>query len=395
MAERDVDIAVIGGGAAALAFAAMCGGRRVTLLERAPRVGKKLLSTGNGKCNLTGLAVSAEDFNDPGFAGSFLARFSPEKAVSFFGSLGLRTRVTGGRVYPYSESASSVLDALLCAARDRGADILTRREVRAVTKAKDGFLLDVAVLGEKGETVGSERVSASAVVLATGSDAAQGRDSTALFTALGHTARKFAPSLVPLKTDRESVKGLNGVRVKCAAELCGMREEGEILFRDYGLSGIAALNISAMYARGVAKRGDVVTLDLMPECTASETEAYIAAQRGRSAERVLKGLFHSRVAERVAERAGQHLGEAPDAAALARVIKRYTLVLQGTCDASQAQVMSGGLTVREFDDGLCSVIVPGAYAVGEALDVDGLCGGCNLQWAWASAHAAAHALSQA
>lgn len=388
------DIAVIGGGAAALAFAAMTSGRRVTLLEAGARVGKKLLATGNGKCNLTGLSVSAADFNAPEKAGFFLEKFPPERAIEFFESLGLCTRVTGGRVYPYSECASSVLDTLMAAAKERGAELLTRREVRSVKRENDGFVLDVILTDDKGAETGRERLTANAVVLATGSSASGGRDSVSLYTALGHTARAFAPSLVPLKTDRESVKGLNGVRVKCTAELCGVRAEGEILFRDYGISGIAAMDLSALYARGRAKEGESIVLDFMPERTLAEVEARIAAQTDRSAERVLKGMFHSRVAERIAERAGQPLDAAPDVKALAAVIKAYSLTLYGCADADRAQVMSGGLSLDEFDECLRSRIVPDAYAMGEALDIDGLCGGCNLQWAWSSAYAVSCALGK-
>ena len=394
MRQQIADIAVIGGGASALAFAAMCRGRDIVVFERGARVGKKLLSTGNGKCNLTGTGVTAEGYNVPDLVRPFLEKFPPQKTVEFFASLGLLTREMNGRVYPYSECASSVLDVLLRALSRNGVRVRTRCEVRAVKREKDGFVLDVALLGEKGEDIGSERVRAGTVVLAAGSSAAQGRDSTALFEASGHTVRAFSPSLVPLKTDRESVKGLNGVRVKCAATLCGVREEGEILFRDYGISGIAAMDLSALYARGIAHDGDTVSLDLTPDIPEEDVRQFIFAQTGAGSVDALKGMFHTRVAERIAERAGQAPSDKADAGALARVIKNYTLTLKGTCDASQAQVMSGGLDLAEFDGGLCSVMVPGAYAVGEALDVDGLCGGYNLQWAWASAYAAAQALSR-
>ena len=183
------------------------------------------------------------------------------------------------------------------------------------------------------------------------------------------------------------------MRVKCAATLAGRREEGEILFRDYGLSGILALDLSAAVARGEAAAGDSVVLDFMPELTESEVAEWVVSRDG-DVERVLRGAFHSRLAERIAWRAGLTLRDIPDAAAVARAVKRYTLTLEGTLDASQAQVMSGGLSTECFDAQLASRIVPGAYAVGEALDVDGLCGGCNLQWAWASAYAAAGALSR-
>lgn len=385
------DIIVIGGGAAALSFSVMAGSsRRVTVLERGARVGKKLLATGNGRCNLTGVGICADDYNIPERVGGFLKRFPPEAAVCFFNSLGLETRVIGGRVYPYSECASSVSDALISAAADVGAEFLTRREVREVRRTEDGFVVSAAVLGEKGEEKGRENYLARNVVLATGSYATTGKDSLALFAALGHRVRPFAPSLTPLVTDRASVKGLNGVRVKCVAYLGGVRAEGEILFRDYGLSGIAALDLSALVARGKVRAGEEISLDLAPERTEEELAEHFAKFSYYPASRALKGMFHSRLAERIEERAGARA----DARTLARVIKRYTLTLSGTADASAAQVMSGGLDMAQFDDDLCSRQVPGAYAIGEALDVDGICGGANLQWAWMSAFAAAQALKK-
>lgn len=389
---RKADTAVIGGGAAALALVAMLDSADVTVLERNTRAGKKLLATGNGKCNLTGEDISADGYNRPDVAGRFLNDFPPSAAVAFFNSLGLATRVVNGRVYPYSECASSVLDVLLAAVRDSGAAILTGREVSAVERTAEGFLLTANALGDDGKVLSQEKIKARRIVLASGSSASSGRDSLSLYRALGHSGRPFSPSLVPLKTDRESVKGLNGVRVKCTATLAGVRTEGEILFRDYGLSGIAALDLSALYARGTARRGDAVSLDFVPDVTEKELTDLIAAQRGRTCELVLRGMFHSKVAERIMARAGQAPDRAPDAERIASVAKDYRLTLQGTADASAAQVMSGGLDPDEFDADLQSLLCRGAYAMGEALDVDGICGGYNLQWAWMSAHAVARGL---
>lgn len=385
--DRIADVLVIGGGASALAFSVMLGKGRRILLECAPRAGKKLLATGNGRCNLTGMSISPEGYSRPDLVRRFLNDFPPSAAVEFFRSIGLETRVVAGRVYPYSECASSVLSVLLAAAQRSGAEIRTGRAVTGVKAARDGFEVTADILDERGEKMGSETYSARFVVLATGSPATSGRDSLSLFAPLGHAARPFRPSLVPLKTDRESVKGLNGVRVKCAAELAGVRTEGEILFRDYGLSGIAAMDLSALYARGAAKEGDVVTLDLAPEFSEEELAERFAEPPG--AEMRLHGMFHSRVAERIAARAGDLSPRA-----IASAVKRYELTLLGVGDASSAQVMSGGLDVSQFDSDLCSRLCDGAYAMGETLDVDGICGGFNLHWAWMSAHAVARGISR-
>lgn len=389
----ETEIAVIGGGASALALAAMLEGFDVTVLERGARVGKKLLATGNGKCNLTGTGCDEYGYNRPDFVRGFLSAFSPADTVRFFLSLGLAVRESEGRVYPFSECASSVLDVLVAAAKDKGTRFVTLTEVTRVKPVSGGFLLSLERLDDKGNPLGKGELFSEKVVLATGSNATYGKDSDSLYAALGHKVRPFAASLVPLRTDRESVKGLNGVRVKCAATLCGVREEGEILFRDYGLSGISALNLSALYARGKAKKGDTVTLDFAPAYSLGEVEEFISSFGGFGAERILRGAFHSKVAERIMARAGQDASAVPDAHRLAQTLKSYSLTLQGTLDASAAQVMSGGLETEEFDSGLQSLKCKGAYAAGEALDVDGICGGYNLQWAWSSAAAVARALN--
>lgn len=391
---RKADTVVIGGGAAALALVAMLDSADVIVLERNTRVGKKLLSTGNGKCNLTGERISADGYNRPDVARRFLDAFPSLAAVKFFNSLGLATRVVNGRVYPYSECASSVLDVLIAAARDSGAEILTGREAIAVERTSYGFLLTANVLGDDGKVLSREKTEARRIVLASGSSASSGKDSLSLYSALGHSVRPFSPSLVPLKTDRESVKGLNGVRVKCAATLAGVRSEGEILFRDYGLSGIAALDLSALYARGVARCGDNISIDFVPEIPENELSCFLAEHRERACGRVLRGMFHSKVAERIMARAGQTPDLAPDVKRIASVAKDYRLTLHGTADASAAQVMSGGLNPDEFDDDLQSLICRGAYAMGEAVDIDGICGGYNLQWAWMSAYAVAQGLKK-
>lgn len=234
-------------------------------------------------------------------------------------------------------------------------------------------------------------VRSRCVVLATGSDAGFGTDSLSLFTALGHTRRAFTPSLVPLLTDRESVKGLSGVRAKCVLRACGRESKGEILFRDNGLSGIAAMDVSALYARGILAKGDLLSIDFLPEFS-EERVAAAFGESGLSAGETLCGWFHSRIAERIATRAGQNLDERPDCAALARTAKNYVLAFEGVRGRDSAQVMSGGLPLCEFDGNLMSRVCRGAYAVGEALDVDGLCGGFNLHWAWTSAETVARAL---
>lgn len=380
------DVAIIGGGAAGLYLASRLSSLGVAVIESGARVGRKLLATGNGRCNLTFLRPLRNDDYNCREAAVFVGRISPDDTLAHFSALGLRTRTEEDRVYPYSLTAASVLDCLRRGAARAGADIFTGARVIAVRKESGGFAVDSLSADGTAKTV-----SAASVVLATGSDAGFGEDSLSLYTALGHTRRQFSPSLVPLLTDKESVKGLSGVRVRCALRAGDAVEEGEILFRDNGLSGIAAMNVSALYARGKLGRGDALFIDFVPEIPRENLEEEFAASNLTVGE-LLGGYFHTRVAERIAARAGQTLSDVPDGKALAAAVKSYALTLEGVRGKDAAQVMSGGLPLSEFDDDLMSVLCAGAYAVGEALDVDGVCGGFNLQWAWTSAEVVARAL---
>lgn len=375
------DAAVIGGGASALFACAHLKGVRTAVFEAAPRVGKKLLATGNGKCNLTNVAFAAAAYNSPAEVKRFFDAYGTEETIAEFNALGLLTREIDGRIYPYSECASTVTDVLRFAARNAGAEFFCGRKVVRVVPRGEVFALRVRRADDGTE----EEYCAKCVVLASGSNASFGTDSTGLYTALGHSVRKFAPSLTPLKTDKEDVKGLSGIRVKGALSLGETRECGEILFKDCGISGIASFNVSAIFARGEAAAGDCVELDFMPEIPTDKAVELFAAYAKDTAAETLRGVFHSRVAERIIRRAGFAPDDAPDAAALASVAKHYRMTARGNADAASAQVMSGGLPLAEFDEGLQSRVCKGAFAMGEVLDVDGICGGFNLQWAWTSA----------
>lgn len=386
--KNSFDVVIIGGGAAGLFLAARLEGVSVAIAESNSRVGKKLLATGNGKCNLTNDDCRADKYNDPR-VGAFLARYGASDAKRDFAAMGLPVKSVEGRAYPYSECASSVLDVLRMRVRDKGVAVLTECTVTAAEGTENGFCLTTQKDGMAGA-----KLFARNVVLATGSDATFGRDSLSLYAQFGHRVRAFSPSLVPLLTDRESVKGLNGVRVKCAVTFAGRRETGEILFKDFGLSGIAAFDLSSQAARGRAHAGETIIIDFMPDFTTEQAETLFASSPAGNTEDVLRGVFHSKLCERIAARAGLAPSEAPDPHALALAAKNYRLLFKGTADKSYAQVMSGGLSLGEFDDDLQSVFRKGAFAVGEALDVDGQCGGYNLQWAWTSAAVVAAKLSE-
>ena len=395
MNTKKFDVIIIGGGASGLFLASQLPpSMNVAVLESNERVGKKLLATGNGKCNLTNLDMNIVHYNKPSFVESFLDRFDAHDTIATFEKMGLITKVIDKRVYPYSECASTVLDVLRKAIERNRTQVFTSHFVNAVENFNDEFIVGGVI---KNDAKPNESFSymADSVVLATGSPATFGRDSLSLYRALGHDARAMTPSLVPIKTDKEPLKGLQGVRVKAGVRIGYRYETGEVLFKDFGVSGIAVFNLSSEIARGRAKIGDMLTIDFMPEYSKAEVEDILTKRNNNyTVGELLLGTFHSKVQERIIWAANCDANDPAQSkiGALANAIKNYKFTIEGLGDVSLAQAMSGGLNVREFDDNLMSLKVKNAYAIGEALDVDGDSGGYNLQWAFSSAKAVATAI---
>lgn len=375
-------VAIIGGGAAGLtaAVAAARLGARVTLLEGGTRVGRKILASGNGRCNLTNLHVAPSAYNHPEFVKPVLAAVPCEAVRSFFGTLGLLTYADEeGRVYPVTNAANSVLDVLRLECERLGVEERCDFEVARVKRDEDSGTL--ACLSHEGE-----RVEADAVIVATGGGAS-------LLAGLGHEQTPYSPALVPLVTDPEPIRGLSGVRVRCAASIIDAAgqtlatERGELLFRDYGVSGIMVLDLSRFCAGGAT-----LSVDFFPDTDAAAMERLLAERRSslgwRPASRFFDGMLHTRVGQAVL-RVADVDPKAPAAdlpcEQLAALLKDFRLLVTGPGDAQQAQVTRGGAAVEEFDAAtLESRRIPGLFAAGEVLDVDGPCGGFNLHWAWAS-----------
>lgn len=360
-----IDVIVIGGGASGLAAAITAArrGRRVCVYEATDRVGKKILASGNGKCNLAARLGTEYAYNT-GDVSRVFARVSESDVEAFFASTGLALRADAqGRVYPYSELASSVLGVLRAELDRLGVEVRTNTPVAEIVR--DGEFW----------RVGAELCRK--VVLATGSPATFGRDSTGLAERLGLSVRPFVPSLVPLLTDTLPIKGLKGVRFKVAMTLyrgsCDIaRTRGELLVKDNGLSGIAAFDLSCEIARG-GGGSYTVSVDF-PDYTAEELTDILR-------EFGFAGLCHKELARNVADRAR-------DESAQARLLKDYRIRVKGVSSVTLAQVMAGGVATEELTDECESRRCRGLYVVGETADVDGRCGGYNLLWAWASGIAA-------
>lgn len=397
MENAKFDVIIIGGGASGLFLASQLPPTlKVAILESNDRVGKKLLATGNGKCNLTNLDMNIVHYNKPNIVEDFLDRFDAHDTIACFEKMGLITKVVDKRIYPYCECASIVLDVLRRAVERNGVSVLTSHFVNFIENFNDTFNVN-GIIKQEDKPNESFSYKADSVVLATGSPATFGRDSTSLFSAFGHTVRQMTPSLVPIKTNKDAIKGLQGVRVKAGVRIGYRYEVGEVLFKDFGVSGIAVFNMSGEIARGRAKAGDMLTIDFMPEYSKAEVEEILRKRDNHSTVgELMVGTFHTRVQERIIAMAGCTVDDlaAGKISALANAIKNYRLTIEGLGDVSLAQVMSGGLNPREFDENLMSLKVKNAYAIGEALDIDGDCGGYNLQWAFSSAKAVAVAIAK-
>ena len=397
MRQQFTTVAVVGGGASgiiAALTAAEVSGRHVLLLERQQRIGRKLLATGNGRCNLTNQNASPTDYfgRDPAFAEYALSHFGPVDAQRFFSRIGLLTVTEpGGRVYPFSDSSNSVLDVLRFALD------------RAAVEQRCSFPVDEIIPKGKAYLLksGNETLLADAVILACGGAAGAKlggvMDGYRLGKALGHRRTPLYPSLTRILTASDYPRSLKGVRVQASLRL--MRGDhllaesaGEVQFTENGVSGPAGFDLSRAVSFG--GEGQVLHLKLLP----FESEGILSLVHARQkqfpeleASELFTGMLHNRLG-RVLVKAAGIPATVPlktltpeDLRTAARVCEDFCLPVRGTDGFDAAQVTAGGLITDDFDPKtMQSRLHPGLYACGELLDIDGPCGGYNLQWAWAS-----------
>lgn len=392
-------LCVIGGGAsglmAALAAVKLQGFPDVVLLEGQARVGKKLLATGNGRCNFShreACDLSRYHSGCPETVEAVLSRSKPENTLRFFEALGIPAREEDGRLYPYSLQAGAVVDVLRYEAARLGVEIRTETPVKTI-QTRNGLY----IAGD---------VSAKRLIVATGGMAspALGSDGSgyALLEAFGHRRTPLFPALTQLVTTRPEIKGLSGVRIEVEATLlvCGKearREREELMFTDYGLSGPLALALSREASSALAEGiMDVrAVIDLFPDMDGATLRGYLQERIKSRPERPLEDLFLGLLHKRLGL-ALLRIAELPPAAAhgslkpreidaLVHLAKAYPITITGTRGFTDAQVTCGGIDLSGFvPETLESRFSPGLYACGEVLDVDGDCGGFNLQWAWSS-----------
>lgn len=395
--QTQFDFAIIGGGAAGMAAAIEAARRnpraQIVILEKLPRLGKKLLATGNGRCNLGHTPAALSCYHGSVSPAQIFATHGD--TVSFFRSLGLLTRTDdAGRIYPLSNQAAAVLDALRLSIEQYGITVCCGETVTALKPKQGGFSIQTMNL----------RLFAKHVLVTAGGCAAPafGTDGNMLelLARLGHKATPFRPALCPIPT--KSMPGLKGLRIHAACtayqkEQALATQIGEVQFTGQALSGICIFDLARHPA-------DEIALDLLPQYSEAEVAALLpecASLRAHApVEDWLTGLFPKRIANVLLKDVFSLPLDRPalfpaaaDWRRLAQKVKDWRFPVTGLADWAQAQTTAGGIPAAELTAQLESALCPGLFFAGEIVDLDGDCGGYNLHWAWASGRFAAHAAS--
>lgn len=404
-------VAVIGGGASGMCAAIELMNNvtdktdvEVTVLEKMTRVGKKLLVTGNGRCNITNMNSARSGYRgDTDFAKTALSRFTPESNIEFFNSLGLYTRTEeDGRVYPLSNQASSVLDALRFECERLGVKFVCDYRAVHIKEAVTAFSRKIVI---------NNRDRFDYVIVASGGKAAKihgtDGDSYDLLKMLGHTVTPIAPALVSLNC-LDFTKSLKGIRSVCGVELIidGKTEYknfGEVQFTDYGLSGIPIMQLSRFVSMSPSNNIQIY-LDLTPDFSKEKLHEYLISRREKDTglcENMLSGIINKQLCITIMKECGIAVNGRVNALsdekinALSEILKCWKINVKNSRSFEYAQATAGGVKCCEFDpETMESRLVDGVYCCGEALDVDGDCGGYNLQWAWSSGRTAGRSIAE-
>ncbi|WP_027365612.1 BaiN/RdsA family NAD(P)/FAD-dependent oxidoreductase [Desulfotruncus alcoholivorax] len=399
---KPVRVAVVGGGAAGLtaAIAARRRGAAVTVLERMNRVGKKILATGNGRCNMSNIDLGINHYHgrNPKFAFGALGRFDFSRTMEFFEELGIAWKVEeGGKVFPVSNQASSVLDVIRYEIERIGVEVICEAEVKGISKSGGEFILDLG---------NGSRFRADRVILTTGGKAAPNLGSNGsgyiLARKMGHQVLEPFPALVQLRLASNFLKQISGIKFDFQAEVLAgekpvARAGGEILFTGYGISGPPILALSRTVGENLQK-GEQVQLKLIiiDYMTRDELEAFLIRRLEQQAHKDLPfsfvGFINKRLVPVLLKEAGlrdinKKAGQvtAGERNAILNILQDWRFEVTGTNSWVQAQVTAGGVDVKDIDNKTMeSRLVKGLYFAGEILDIDGDCGGYNLQWAWSS-----------
>lgn len=373
----------------------------VRLFERNERVGKKLLATGNGRCNYTNISLKKENFHseNENFPMKIIDRFGYEDTIEFLKTLGIYPTVEkNGKVFPLSLQGSSVLDFLRFGMEKFGVEVVLEEKITYLKKNQNSFILK-----------GKNSYTSDIVVIATGGMAmpVSGSDGIGyrLGKELGHNVVDFGPTIVQLESDFKRIKELKGVRIDSNAKLYVNdqfidEKFGDILFTDYGLSGPAILDLSRKSIEGL-NNGKKVEIRVNLLGVTKEEIYKIISERVRNLEGIdfdkfFIGIVNKKLIKSIKDVLLLQYGHKDTIINDDNFIKNLTNLLSdfkmnisGYKGFGNAQSTTGGIDTKEVNDNLESTIVNGLYFIGEVLDVDGDCGGYNLQWAWSSAYIAA------
>lgn len=396
-------VAVIGGGAAGI-FAALSAARearrsgkeiRISIYEKNDRIGKKILMTGNGRCNLSNACVGRENyFGETALFEKVFAEFGREQTLSLFSEFGLQTTTdAAGRIYPKSLKAASVLDALLFACETYGISVVPNTDITDLKKHGAGYLIN-------------NTFYADAVILSAGGKvSAGGKETDSIFPLLTNRHiifRNPVPALTAFSV-RSFPKSLKGVRAAAKVTLLCKdatvaQSEGELQYTEYGLSGIPAMQLSSYAARLPEKEPLVIRADSAPDITFPELKRSLDILQKSSPEMPVLLFMTGLVPKPLGIYLLKEAGLEPQRTLRDLKIKEINLILEqikkkdyrisGLRPFSQAQVTSGGIVSAELTGSLMLKKLPGVYACGELIDINGDCGGYNLQWAWSSGYVA-------
>ncbi|MBQ8803553.1 MAG: NAD(P)/FAD-dependent oxidoreductase [Tyzzerella sp.] len=396
-------VIIVGGGASGLvaAITAAREGARVTLIEQKDRLGKKILSTGNGRCNLTNEYMNPDCFrgDDTEIVSAVLKQFGYQETISFFEELGVILKNRQGYIYPITDQASTILDVLCMEVSRMGINVLLEQSVTGIAHTSKGFLIRTNKSTQHGD----------AVILATGGKAAPalGSDGSgySLVKGFGHRLSPVVPALVQLKGKGNFFKQIAGVRTNAKVTLLVEGETvssdtGELQLTNYGISGIPVFQVSRYAAKGLYEKKKVTAeVDFLPVMSDEEFVSFlkkrIEKHGDKHAEDFLVGVFHQKLIglllkiARIPSNLNASEITEQQMQLFLKLAKHFIVEIEGTNDFEQAQICAGGVRTTEINSSTMeSLLAKDLYLTGELLDIDGICGGYNLQWAWATGYIA-------
>lgn len=408
------DKIIIGAGASGMvaAIESRRSGQSVLVLERMAKVGKKILATGNGKCNMTNLYWNEKCYHSDqiGFVKESLKRFGPCDTISFFRGLGLITMEKNGYVYPNSQQAATVVEVLSQEMERLGIEIEVNTQVKSLKKERNFFHIEAEQKAKEERQSKKQTYIAKQVVLASGAKANEKLGSNGsgyeLAKKMGHHLISVVPALTGLKTKNSKLVLAAGVRCNATVTLRidekkVKKEEGELQITSYGISGILVFQISRFVAKAIRQKKKVtVEIDFFPDWEIEKLKAELWDARCLDKNKTMKnwlcGFLNHNLVLAILKEKGFPIEKTCGritkdfVSLLASTLKCFEVEIKDTNDFSQAQVCAGGVDLLEITKNFESKLVRGLYLVGELLDVDGICGGYNLQWAFTSGYLSSH-----